>query len=185
MNRIAITTTSPARRWALALAVPTFAALWLVACGPGIGGTGTDSVAGAFVAYDARPAPVCDSPLAAGLDCVAAAPTGAGTTAVNYIDPAPSARHLAVYVGNTVTLDDRCSGARFVGEWGRRPDGRESFFGVHIAAGGGAQQAAELKVGSDGNARQTVELRAFDGAVLIAPRVLHRTAPPLLSPVCS
>ena len=161
------------------------ASLWVGACGAGVGGTGTDSVAGAFIAYDARPAPVCASPIAVTLDCGATTANPSGTGPLSLLDTAPALRYVAVYSGNSVTLDDRCSGARFLGEWARTAGGVEQFVGVLATPGTAGQLIAAMTVGASGATQQTIELRLPGGDVLVTSRVLQRTAAPLPAANCN
>lgn len=156
------------------------ASLWLAGCGPGVGGTGTDSVSDAFAAWGASPAPICDSALGAPLGCGA---TASLPQASSWVEVTGARAVLVVYVGDTVVVDDRCAGTRFEGLWGATGSGTGRYFGV-FRAKGGEGQAAALKVSVPAAGQQRLELRDLQERMLLGPVDLSPAALPLPSPQC-
>lgn len=142
------------------------ASFWLAACGPGVGGTGTDSVSDAFAAWGASPASACDSPLASLLGC---AGTASLPQASSYIEATGTQAVLVVYIGDTVVVDDRCAGTRFEGLWGATGSGAGRYFGVYGLRSGGDKQAAALKVTVPTAGQQRLELRDLQERVVLGP----------------
>lgn len=157
----------------------------LAACGPGVAGTGTDSVTGAFDAYGASTAPLCASSLAASLDC----PTGgspataSGTGPVAFVDSTTQWRLTVVYLGQTVRLEQRCTGLVFTGEWGLTLGGGR-FFGIATLPGESEPQAAALSVQPQADGSQRIELWRVDNRQLLAPTPVVRATLPLGKAVC-
>ncbi|MFO1329984.1 MAG: hypothetical protein U1F56_21740 [Rubrivivax sp.] len=111
------------------------AALWLAACGPSGGGTGTGESVVQLSDYGARAASSCSAPFAGSLDCdvVAGATVDAaalpGTAAADFAGPAPDLPRLHLFA-NRAELQLFCGRARFEGEWGVRSDGVAAYFGL-------------------------------------------------------
>lgn len=128
------------RLFGVARAVALPAAVLLTACGPGVGGTGTDSVEVSAAWFDAQPVAACAGPLASALGCSAS--LGAGAPADAAASPPPSrwvsadGRVVLVVQADTVALEDRCSGARFDGRWGQTAAGAVGAFGNYAAVPG-------------------------------------------------
>jgi hypothetical protein len=157
------------------------AALWLAACGPGTGGTGTGESAPELDAFGAAAASVCAAPFADRLDCaaVAGAPAAspgapAGTARVRYAEPAPLAGVVAVFEGDGVVLQVRCAGLDFAGTWGIDARHGARFFGGLLTAGSPQRTPATLQVlaAPDGLA---VLLLDADDRVVAGPLALVRT----------
>ncbi len=156
----------------------------LAACGPGVAGTGTDSVADAFVVFGASASPVCSSSLADGLDCPeGAAAVAAGTGPVAYVDTAAQARVLAVYLGQTVRLEQRCTGLVFVGEWGLTLVGGR-YYGIVTLPGESDPEAASLTVQIQADGSQTIQLRDLENRSLVPLTSLHKITLPLAAAQC-
>jgi hypothetical protein len=156
----------------------------LAACGPGVEGTGTDSVAQAFQAYGAAPATVCGAPLAGSLDCPSGPATTVGTAAVLYLETATSKRLSASYQGQGVTLENRCGGFTFNGEWGTTLAVGGRFYGIVSQAGVQGPQAASMAVAQDADGFQVVTVRDFAERVLVGPVTLSRVVLPLPAATC-
>ena len=97
--------------------------LSLVACGPGVGGSGTGdaAVADPLPALGATPQGLCAGELAPLLDCsataIGAASPTPGTGVVYFIDTIDGRRVLVRLEGNTIELDVPCARLRFSGTW--------------------------------------------------------------------
>ncbi len=160
----------------------------LVACGPGLGGTGTGPTVDPLTAFNASAAPVCSSELAASLQCPAGttgAPVLAGTAVVGYAAGAGNTRVLARFDGDRVEVQWPCQNQRFVGQWGQVAGQPARFFGL-LEQGGAAGVLASLTAQKQGDA---VQVQLFDaaGAALGDARLLTRLAvvPPAGAAVCN
>ena len=156
----------------------------LAACGPGVEGTGTDSVAQAFQAYGAVPNTVCSAPLASSLDCPSSQSTTAGTAAVVYLEAAPTRRISVTYQGQAATVENRCGGFTFSGEWGTTMAVGGRFYGIVSQAGVQGPQAASMTVTQDNEGSQVVTVLDFSERVLLGPLVLQRVLMPLPAASC-
>jgi hypothetical protein len=159
----------------------------LVACGPGLGGTGTGPSVDPLTAFNASAVPVCSSELAAALQCPAAtsgAPALGGTAVVGYAAGAGSSRVLARFDGDRVDVQWPCQGQRFVGQWAFVAGQPARFFGV-LEQAGQAPLLVSLVVQKQGDA---VLLQLFDafGVALGEARLLMRltVVPPAGAAVC-
>jgi hypothetical protein len=169
---------------ALAAAVTSL----LVACGPGLGGTGTGPSVDPLTAFNASAVPVCSSELAAALQCPAT--TGGvvspnGTAVVGYAAGAGNTRVLARFEGDRVEVQWPCQNQRFVGQWGQAAGQPARFFGL-LEQGAAAGVLASLTVQQQGDA---VQVQLFDaaGAALGDARLLARlpVVPPAGTAVCN
>jgi hypothetical protein len=159
----------------------------LLACGPGLGGTGTGPSVDPLTAFNASAVPVCSSELAAALQCPAAtsgAPAFGGTAVVGYAAGAGSSRVLARFDGDRVDVQWPCQNQRFVGQWAFVAGQPARFFGV-LEQAGQAPLLVSLTAQKQGDALQ---LQLFDvfGAALGDARLLTRLAevPPAGAAVC-
>jgi hypothetical protein len=159
----------------------------LVACGPGLGGTGTGPSVDPLTAFNASAVPVCSSELAAALQCPAAttgAPALGGTAVVGYAAGAGNTRVLARFDGDRVDVQWPCQGQRFVGQWAFVAGQPARFFGV-LEQAGQAPLLVSLTAQKQGDA---VQLQLFDAAGLALgdARLLTRLAvvPPAGAAVC-
>ncbi len=117
-------------------AMPLLVSALLLACGPGVVGTGgpITSVASLDVAN------LCSSSLNPALNCPAnTAPTTGGQSAVEttWTDAAPTAQSADVRVqitDNSIVLRVSCSGLRFEGSWRLLSDGSVAFYGTYTDA---------------------------------------------------
>jgi hypothetical protein len=163
------------RRWCLALV--GIATALLVACGPGVGGTGTGTSATAgqtgLAYFGAFAQPVCGGALSGAIGCT---PGAAGSTPTP-----PSLRQftsecaVATVEGDEVTLDLLCEGtvAYFQGRWGVGPDLIGRYYGlVGTDALLPPTDPAYLEVQVDG-AAVTVWLRGSAGQLLAGPLLLR------------
>jgi hypothetical protein len=165
------------RRWPLLAWSGVLAlGLWMAGCGPGVGGTGTDSVSDAFAAFGAQPSPSC--PL-----CAAAPTTGASDRTRMWLE-LPGARVAVRYQDTQVTLDERCAQRRFTGEWGTTAAGRARYYGVYAEAGRSDGLAAALAVTLTPDGRQSVELRDLMDVLLLGPLTLQPASEPLPGASC-
>lgn len=170
---------------------------WLAACGPGTGGTGSGETNSLELdVFGASASSVCASPLGSTLSCAGtpassggggAAATTDGTLAVHFTSGANGGEVHVAIDGNTLRLEARCSGLRFVGDWGIAGSGEARFFGsfgsFDTAATTPATLAVEIVPGHD-DALQ-VTLRHADGRLLLGPLVLLRVAAAVAAPaVC-
>ncbi len=116
--------------WRAAAAV--LACVWLAACGPGVGGTGTGNgavppgVAGLDF-FSAQPANACQTPFGALIGCTA-------TTAGDPVQALPVSLAgecaAATFEGSDVVLDVVCLGWTFGGRWGLAADGSARYYGL-------------------------------------------------------
>jgi hypothetical protein len=146
----------------------------LVACGPGVGGTGTGETGGTTAiggleAFGAAAAPVCSGVLAELLSC-APATTGAvalPSPAVVLLADTIDGRRVQVRLqGATVELIAPCAGLLFSGNWGVIAGQAARYYG--FAGPEGALRPATLEVQLAGSAVQ-LSLRDSDGRLLLGP----------------
>jgi hypothetical protein len=156
----------------------------LAACGPGVEGTGTDSVAEAFQAFGAVTNTVCSAPLASSLDCASSQSTTAGTAAVLYLETTPNGRISVTYQGQAATVENRCGGFTFIGEWGTTVAVGGRFYGIVSQAGVQGPQAASMTVTQDNEGSQVVTVRDFSERVLLGPLTMQRVLMPLPAASC-
>jgi hypothetical protein len=160
-------------RVAAALVVGLLSAL-LVACGPGVGGTGTGETTGnspvsGLDAFGAAPASVCSGALADVLGC---APAHAGAVvqprpAVVLLADTIDARRVQVRLqGSTAELLVPCTGLLFTGDWGVVAGQPARYYG--LAGPEGALRPATLDAQLVGSAVQ-LTLRDSDGRLLLGP----------------
>jgi hypothetical protein len=167
----------------LRLAVLAALATLLVACGPGVGGSGTGSEAQALQAYGASTTPLCTGSLAANLPCAPAAPPGSAAAPVLsgpvvLADRADNRRVQALLEDQRLRLQAVCPGLGFVGSWA--DTGRESarFYGVLVTdalaqgapASGDFASVEAVSAGPD----LVLTLRDTSGSVLGGPWRLQR-----------
>ncbi len=169
--------TSPRRGPLMAWAVAVVLSLWLGGCGPGVGGTGTDSVSGAFALWGAQSVPNC-----AGCPAAPLSPTDSAPAV--FAGPAGSAAVLVAYQGQEVVLDDRCPRLRFIGQWGITPSGNRRFYGIYGALGSSDLEAAALSVSVQADGSQTLVLRDLFERVLLGPVTVSRAGLPLPDARC-
>ena len=148
--------------------------LLAVACGPGVGGTGTgygDAPGLAGLAwFDAQADSVCNGPVAGLLACSA---TTSGAVAVPTRElrmAGPCA--AATFTGDDVVLDVICGGWVFAGRWGRDGAGVGRYSGLigtdpRVAP----TDPGTLEVQVDGE-RLVAWLRDSQGALVAGPLVL-------------
>jgi hypothetical protein len=158
-------------------------AAWvLVACGPGVGGSGTgeEQAPSALPVFGANAAALCSSELAPLLNCpagagVAAEPRG-GTAAVSFtgsLGGNPVALSLS---GNQADLRVGCTVLRFRGDWGQLGAQAARFYGYLDGAGGTPVVAtAEARVVAG---QIELTLRDANGSVLVGPLLVSRGEPP-------
>ncbi|MBE0549857.1 MAG: hypothetical protein IH627_19800 [Rubrivivax sp.] len=172
--------------------------VWLAACGPGTGGTGSgESYSPYLSTFGASASSVCASAFGSALSCAdtpaggvdtAAAGSTAGTAMAHFTDGAAGGEvHLAIE-GNTAHLEGRCQGLRFDGEWGTAEANDARFFGAYTTALVPTPVPATLAIEAgppgQGGALQ-VTLRQADGRVLLGPVVLLHVPRPITEPaVC-
>lgn len=156
----------------------------LVACGPGVGGTGTGA-SSALDSFGASAASACSGELAALLSCT---PANASATApppaaapVVLADAAANRRIEVLLQGNQAELLAPCVGLRFRGDWGLvvgQAAQAARYYGV--ADSGATAAPASLSVRLSGEAVQ-VTLRDLGEQVLLGPvllSVVPGSAPP-------
>jgi hypothetical protein len=173
--------------WAVCGAVATAVMSLLVACGPGLGGTGTGPSVDPLTAFNASAVPVCNSELAASLQCPATttgAPGLGGTAVVGYAAGAGSTRVLARFDGDRVEVQWPCQGQRFVGQWAQAAGQPARFFGL-LEQSGQSALFVSVVAQKQGDALQ---LQLFDaaGAALKEAQLLTRLSvvPPAGTAVC-
>lgn len=150
----------------------------LVACGPGVGGTGTGygdepGLAGLLWA-GAQAANVCDGPLAVPLQCAAVA--GAPGTAAPGNLTLVGECATATIDGDQIVLDVLCGGWIFAGRWGIGSDAIGRYYGL-IGSDPMAMptEPGTVEVVVDG-ARIVMWLRDAQGALLAGPLPLTPAA---------
>jgi hypothetical protein len=168
---------------ALAALLFLAAALGLVGCGPGVGGTGNGEPAVPVEFFGARPASVCSSALSSALICPAGTdpnppgpinPVGAGSAAVLLAD-SPSAQRVSAEInGNLIELEAHCDGLVFLGRWGVMPDGQARYFGSLTTPASAEPQPAVLTAKATANAGLNVQLTDAAGNRLYGPLGLQR-----------
>ena len=166
----------------LALVVAAFG---LVACGPGLGGTGTGATQEALAAYGAREAPVCEAEFAGLLGCP---PAGAGAAPLPATGPrffaeaSPASRALLELSGQEAQLHLRCLGVDFVGAFGQAGNAAPRYYG-HLFASGSPAVLAALTVQRSGTGLALVLVDAA-GSTLFGPQVLEPVAGVTTAAVC-
>jgi hypothetical protein len=149
------------------LATLLLAALFaLVACGPGVVGTGTGSAPVPTASAD-----VCAvSSLGTTLDCAATggAPEG-GTEPVVWSDAdaqGANASARANVSGNNIVLVVPCRGLRFEGTWSVLSDGSTAFAGAYVDAASSLARVSILRVSaaSSGASSSLVQAQLIDDA---------------------
>lgn len=149
----------------------------LVACGPGVGGTGTGygsepGIAG-LAWFDAQPRSVCEGPLATLAQCVAPAvglpPVPGGPVRL------AGACAAATLDADEIVLDVICGGWVFAGRWGLGTEGVGRYYGLYGADPMQAPTApATLDVQSEpGSGRVMFWLRDGHGDLVAGPLVLE------------
>ena len=152
--------------------LPLTLVLWLTACGPGVGGSGTGEQTQTVANFGAVPAPVCGAAFASRLNCspaaggAAAAP--AGTAPVTFVDVATGGQVSATLRANSIELEARCQRLSFRGEWAVVGTSDARFFGTAIDERTGLSQLASFSVNETSGGLQVL-LRAFDGSVVLGP----------------
>jgi len=170
---------------------------WLAACGPGTGGTGSGETSSLDLdVFGASASSVCASPLGSALSCAdtpasagsgGTAATTDGTLAVHFTDSANGGEVHVVIDGNTLRLEARCKGLRFVGDWGIAGSGDARFFGSFGSFDTPATTPATLAVEAVPGRSDALQvtLRHADGRLLLGPLVLLRVAAAVTAPaVC-
>ncbi len=140
----------------------------LVACGPGVGGTGTGEGQRALDTYGAQPAALCSSELAPLLSCTGSSAPGAqaGSLSVTWADTADGRQVQATLSGQGITLERACPGLQFRGVWGAVPGQSARFYG--FVAPDTDPQPATLLVQREGSVVWLTLVRA-DGTVPLGP----------------
>lgn len=157
--------------------VMSMGVLGVVACGPGVGGTGTgpSATAGAvgLASFGALAQPVCAGALAQAIGCTAGTTGGVSTP--------PTLRRftgecaVATFEADELVLDLVCPGpiAYFAGRWGVGPDQVGRFYGqVGADALVPPTEPARVDVEVDGDAL-VFWLRGLDGQLLAGPLTLR------------
>jgi hypothetical protein len=89
-----------------------------------------------------------------------------------------------VLSGNRATLNDRCLGLTFEGDWATAGGNDSRFFGQYTAGANGAATLSSLTaqtIGAD-NKSLSVTLRDANGRVVIGPVTLRRSIVPTSNP---
>jgi hypothetical protein len=154
-------------------------AVWLSACGPGVGGTGIGAEPPPLSTFGAVAVSVCTSSLAPSLNCTAvgalpsaptAPPADRGTAILVLSDT--TGRILLRLDGNRVELNAPCLGLGFKGEWGQVPGQAPRFYGAIESVSSTAPGTLEL--GSSGS-RFSVQLVDNAGRIVAGPLELSVT----------
>ena len=186
---------SAARGWAGAVSLLAALALvlTLVACGPGLGGTGTGATEEALAAYGAREVAVCNAEFADLLGCPAP-----GTAAAP--QPASGARHFAeagaaagfsrtllTLSGNEAELQLRCLDRLFVGSFGQVGTDTPRYFGVVYSGGTRVALATLLvqRVGTGAGTALSLSLVDAAGSTLFGPQLVQPVGGTTLPARCS
>jgi hypothetical protein len=177
-----------ARRWPAALCLLGLL-LWLAACGPGVGGTGTGPRSEDLPAFGAQPAALCTAAFADRLQCPAspgAGPTAPldGTARAAFVDAQTGGQTRAEFLANEIELEARCQQLRFSGTWGVAADGQPRFYGSASVEGAAMPALAQLAV-TAATAPATglvLLLQAADGSVIAGPLVVQPAPDPLPAP---
>ena len=162
--------------------------LALVACGPGVGGTGSGNDAG--VATPSAPdvpglqaRALCGSGFDALLVCGPAAGTVGGTGVVFWADRFDAATAAARLEADVLQLQAPCAALAFSGRWGSVNGGAAAFWGAATVSGL-AQTAALRAVPVAGSSPATVQvwLENSAGTTLLGPLTLRaQTSPATLA----
>jgi len=123
--------------------------LWLVGCGPGVGGSGTGEPAQAAADFGAVAAPVCGAAFAPRLNCApspggVSPPADAGTAPLSFVDMATGGQVSATLQANGVVLEARCQRLRFNGVWAVTGAGDARFYGTLTDDASGLSELASL-----------------------------------------
>jgi hypothetical protein len=174
-QRDAVRRRAAARQWPRRLGVVGLA-LWLVACGPGVGGTGTGPRNEELQAFGAEPAALCLAAFADRLQCPAgpgAGPTPPfnGAARSVFVDAETGGQTHVEFLANEIEFDARCQRLRFSGTWGVAADGQARFYGSVAGDGFAAPVLAQLVVtAATAPSRGLVLLlQAADGTVIAGP----------------
>lgn len=168
-------------------ALALVAALVLAACGPGVGGTGTGNEA--LSAYGATAASACTAPFASALGCStspggAVGAPGVGTAPRVWADTDGPSRVQLRLEGDSATLELRCAGRRFDGQWGTQPSLGARYYGELVGTGGSpAPVFASLTVQAE-QGNLVVVLQAIDGSTVAGPLTLRPAAGATPAAVC-
>lgn len=154
-------------------------ALWLSACGPGVGGTGIGAEPQPLSTFGAVAVSVCTSSLAPSLNCasVGALPSSPNAPAADrgtatLVLSDTSGRILVRLDGNRVQFNAPCLGLGFTGEWGQVPGQVPRFFGaIEFVSYTGP---GTLELGSSGS-RFSVQVLDNAGRILAGPLELSVT----------
>jgi hypothetical protein len=172
----------------LELALTLAMVVWLSACGPGVGGTGTGETNG-LAYFGAKADSVCTADVGSVLGCVAgagAAPATPVTSAapVFLADALASPGVQARVQDSAIDLSVVCTGLRFRGQWGELAGLSPRFFGN--VGPEGAQQPATLQVqaAAVGTTGVVVTLRDAAGVVLLGPTLLLVVPAPATALAC-
>jgi hypothetical protein len=156
----------PSPRAALGALALALSAL-LGACGPGVGGTGTGEGISALPQFDASPASLCGSELAALVGCPSgSAAATPGSAAVYLADTIDGRRVLVRLQGNEIELDAPCARLQFRGQWGTIANQASRFFGYATLDGAPALATVSAQIGGGG---VQLTLRDAQGTTLIGP----------------
>lgn len=176
---------SRTRRWfkpASALLGTALATL-LMACGPGVVGTGT----GASVAAD-----VCAASFASAVSqCTPSGSAGAAASTVTVFVDAQDGAPASLVVtldGASLTLRLRCQNLSFSGQWSRLDDGRTVYDGTFrsTALPDGTRAFVQAEAAAPGSGWDLqLTLQDPNGATLGGPWLLRRTAQPVVDAVCA
>ncbi len=151
----------------------------LVACGPGVVGTGAPVASVSTL----DPGNLCNAPFASVLPCGASS-SGASAPLTATLSDAPADNQPADVRlridGNSVALQWRCGGLSFDGRWSVLSDGSLAFYGtfVNAAQPQGAPGILRLSLATDNNStRLRVSLHDPFDVLLGGPWFLRNTTP--------
>lgn len=152
--------------------------------GAGVGGSGTGYGLGYFGATAAQ---VCDSSLAAALECGGTATVGGsadepgheGTPLVHFADRERDASVHVAFTADAVELEMPCRALRFSGDFGISAVDGARFFGTYTEGADTREQPATLQVAQASGGSLTalsVTMRDAEGHVVLGPVLLQRVA---------
>lgn len=159
-----MTPASTRRPSALRLVLSLILTGWLVACGPGVEGTGTGGIDDPLKSFGATAVAACGSPLAPQLAACIKGQT------VHYGDSPTLPRVTAEIRDGHIELRAHCAGLTFSGDWASIGDQPPRFYGTVTRATGTA--LATLVASAGGPASLEIEMRDPLEKLLLGPLTL-------------
>ena len=168
----------------LRLALAGVWSLWLAACGPGVGGTGTGEGQIALASFGATSQALCSGELAPVLACLTGASLATpaqGTAPLHFADTLDGRQVRVRIEGNEIEFQASCVRVHFRGTWGAQAGQAARFFGS--VAPDTAPSPATLQAQTSGTGLQ-LTLRDAQGGLLLGPLLVMPAPAPTASAAC-